>query len=85
MEQVLGLQIRGDRLLLVPCIPKAWRSYRMSYQYIRTRYEITVENPNGLSHGIAAVELDGAYQPGSNSIMLQNDGQLHQVRVVMGP
>ncbi|MBK8817262.1 MAG: phosphorylase [Methylococcaceae bacterium] len=84
MEWILGLNVRGDRLVFDPCIPKAWRSYNIIYQHENTRYEITVENPNGVSCGIAMIELDGKIESGGNSIKLEDDGQTHNVRVVLG-
>jgi cyclic beta-1,2-glucan synthetase len=54
------------------------------YQHQETRYEITVENPNGATRGIAMLELDGKSQLEGNSVILKNDGQLHHVRIVMG-
>jgi cyclic beta-1,2-glucan synthetase len=56
----------------------------MFYQHESTRYEITVENPNGVARGIATLELDGERQVHPHSITLQDDRQLHQVRVVLG-
>ena len=84
MEWVLGLQVRADKLVFDPCIPKKWRSYSIFYQHENSRYEITVENPDGVERGIVTIELDGELQLNSNSITLQDDGQLHQVRVVLG-
>jgi cyclic beta-1,2-glucan synthetase len=85
LEFVLGLQLRGNSLIIEPCIPKSWPGYSLFYQHQDTRYEITVENPNGATRGIAMLELDGELQlAGSNSIILKNDGKLHCVRIVMG-
>ena len=63
---------------------KAWRGYSLSYRHQNTRYEITVENPDAVARGIALVELDGQRQSDGNGITLQDDGQLHRVRVVLG-
>jgi len=84
LEWILGLQVRAGKLVFDPCIPKAWRGYSIFYQHETTRYEITVENPNGVSRGISVIELDGERQSNGNGITLQDDGQLHQVRVVLG-
>jgi len=80
----MGLQVRADKLVFDPCIPKEWRSYSISYQHENTRYEITVENPDGVAHGVTRIELDGERQLNRSSITLQDDGQVHQVRVVLG-
>jgi cyclic beta-1,2-glucan synthetase len=84
MEWILGLQVRAGKLVFNPCIPKEWRSYNIFYQHENTRYEIAVENPNGVERGVTAIELDGEIQLNGNSITLQDDGQLHRVRVVLG-
>ena len=84
LESILGLQVRADKLVFDPCIPKEWHNYSIFYQHENTRYEITVENPNGVEHGIATIELDGERQSNGSSITLQDDGHLHQVRVVLG-
>ncbi|MGZ8196311.1 MAG: GH36-type glycosyl hydrolase domain-containing protein, partial [Methylosarcina sp.] len=84
MEWILGLQVRADKLILDPCIPKEWDSYSIFYQHENTRYEITVENPNGVASGIKTITLDGERQLKGNSIPLQDDGQVHQVRVELG-
>ena len=84
VEWILGLQICADKMVIDPCIPKTWRSYRIIYQYENTRYEITIENPNGVERGISLIALDGVTQLNGNAVILQNDERLHQVRVVLG-
>ena len=80
----MGLQLRGNKLIIEPCIPRSWLGYSLMYQHQETRYEITVENPNGATRGIAMLELDGEAQLEVNGIILKNDGQLHHLRIVMG-
>ncbi|MEI7996483.1 MAG: glycosyl hydrolase family 65 protein, partial [Methylococcaceae bacterium] len=84
LEWVLGLQVRADRLIFDPCIPKEWRSYSIFYQHENTRYEITIENPDGVEHGVKTIDLDGERQIKGNIITLQDDGQVHKVRVLLG-
>jgi cyclic beta-1,2-glucan synthetase len=83
LESILGLQVRGDQLLFDPCIPRGWHSYSMSYQHQTSRYEMTIENPDGRTRGVSLIELDGIAQT-ANRITLQDDGQNHRVRVIMG-
>jgi cyclic beta-1,2-glucan synthetase len=85
VETILGFQLRADRLVLNPCIPMAWTEYTVTYQHKTSRYEIKVENPSGVSHGIVSVEQDGVGQVyESNGIVLKDDGQVHSLRVVLG-
>ena len=55
----------------------------MSYRRGRTRYSIKVENPSGISRGVAEVWLDDVQQP-AFEIPLADDGKTHQVRIVLG-
>jgi cyclic beta-1,2-glucan synthetase len=60
IEGILGFRLRGAALELDPCIPREWRQYEIVFRYHGARYEIVVENPKGVSRGVAAVELDGS-------------------------
>jgi cyclic beta-1,2-glucan synthetase len=93
LEAILGFQLRGDHLLLSPCIPKSWPRYDIVYRHrghreLITRYEIIVENPSRVHRGVDRVELDGA--PLANGtknqarIPLLDDGSSHHVRLVLG-
>jgi cyclic beta-1,2-glucan synthetase len=59
VESILGLRIQGKVLHLDPCIPKGWPSFEMTVRNGSARYEITVENPDGVSRGILSADLDG--------------------------
>ena len=85
LEWILGCRIRGATLLLDPCVPRTWPEFRVSLRYRGTRYEIVVENPQGVSRGVVTLQLDGAelpLQPGS--VPLVDDGATHEVRAVLG-
>ncbi|HEX8141257.1 MAG TPA: glucoamylase family protein [Pyrinomonadaceae bacterium] len=83
LEYILGFGLRGDRLRIEPCIPRSWREYEINYRYGSSRYAIKVENPYGLSRGIASVEVDGELQS-TDDIPLRDDGARHSVRIVLG-
>lgn len=83
LESILGFQLRGDRLLIDPCIPRSWREFEITYRRGPARYHIKVENPHGVCRGVASVELDGKLQP-SPEIALNGDAQVHNVRVFLG-
>ncbi|APR95193.1 hypothetical protein PATSB16_18510 [Pandoraea thiooxydans] len=85
LESVLGLQKHGENLTVDPCIPRDWRSFRLDYRHGATHYLITVDNPQGVSKGVARVELDGVPLPSNtHSVALVDDGQLHRVLVMLG-
>ena len=53
------------------------------FRYHASRYEIRVENPLGVTRGVATVTLDGQALA-SASIPLADDGETHQVHAVLG-
>jgi cyclic beta-1,2-glucan synthetase len=55
----------------------------MAFAYHSARYEISVENPNGVMRGVTRLEVDGAVISGSR-FGLADDGRTHWVRVVLG-
>ncbi|HEX9183749.1 MAG TPA: glycosyl transferase, partial [Burkholderiales bacterium] len=85
IEGMLGFRLQGDFLLLDPCIPKAWPGFEIVFKYRSARYEIAVENPKGVSRGVASATLDGKALPeGAARVPLADDGAVHKVRVVLG-
>jgi cyclic beta-1,2-glucan synthetase len=85
IEWILGFRLRGTTLLIDPCIPRAWPRYEIDFRYHSATYLIVVENPQGVSRGVASSELDGqALTGGGAAIPLADDGATHQVRVVLG-
>jgi cellobiose phosphorylase len=83
LEAILGFHLRGDRLTISPCIPKGWRQYEIDYRFGSSLYAIRVENPDGVSTGVASVEVDD--QPSADgAIGLVDDGARHEVLVIMG-
>jgi cyclic beta-1,2-glucan synthetase len=85
IEGILGLRIRGTLLHLDPCIPKAWPGFGVVFRYRSARYEIQVENPQGVSDRIQLATLDGETLPGNKAgIPLTDDGATHQIRIVLG-
>jgi cyclic beta-1,2-glucan synthetase len=83
IEAILGISRVGNALEINPCIPKDWPGFKVDYRFGTTHYKISVENPQGVNRGIRQTQLDGNPLPGS-PIPLVDDGQPHEVRVVMG-
>ena len=84
LESILGFRLRGARLVVDPCIPRAWHGFEMVFRYRSARYDIVVENPQGVSRGVSSVEVDGVSFDGELSIMLADDQKTHRVRIVLG-
>ena len=85
IEAILGFRLQGAFLCLAPCIPKAWPRFEIVFKYRSARYEIAVENPEGVSRGVARAELDGKTLPdGATRIPLVDDGEVHKLRVILG-
>ena len=85
IEAILGFRLQGTVLCLAPCIPKAWPRFEIVFNYRSARYEIAVENPNGVCRGVDHAELDGNTLPeGPTRVPLADDGQTHKVRVILG-
>jgi cyclic beta-1,2-glucan synthetase len=85
LERILGLQVQGDKLLLAPCIPKAWPGYEMRYRHGSALYHLTVENPLNVCGGVLAITLDGEKLSHSPALIpLADDGAEHRVQVILG-
>jgi cyclic beta-1,2-glucan synthetase len=83
VEEVLGLKVRGNRLLLDPVIPGWWNGFQMQYRHGQALYAIRVENPEGCEHGVSWIRMDGRPLEG-NVIPLASELVKHEVLVRMG-
>lgn len=85
VESILGVRKEGNHLVLAPCIPKEWPRFEIAFRHASARYEIAVENPNGVNRGVVSTVVDGTPLPdGTARIPLQDDGATHRVQVVLG-
>lgn len=83
IEEVLGLKVSGERMVIDPVIPPEWDGFSMQYRYGQTLYEITVENPEGVGQGVERVYLNGR-EIEDHAIPLENRSIKHKVRIRMG-
>lgn len=85
IESILGFRKQGDHLLLAPCIPTQWPRFEIAFRHASARYEIAVENPNGVSRGVVSTVVDDTPLPdGTARIPLRDDGATHRVRITLG-
>ncbi len=83
LQYILGLNVEGGKLVMNPCIPKAWTEYSITYVHSDTTYNISVKNPSKVSTGVARVLLDGK-EIQDKAVELLTDGKEHNVEVLMG-
>jgi len=84
MEWILGFRVRGTALCMDPCIPRTWPGYSIRFRYHSALYDIAVDNPRGVTRGVALAELDGKPLAASANIPLVDDGAVHQIHIVLG-
>lgn len=80
---ILGIRPQADGLLVDPSIPAGWPWYRVTRKFRNAVYQIDVKNPNGLNRGVKSVTVDGKLH-NSNLLPIFDDGQVHQVEVILG-
>jgi len=84
LEEVLGLNIRGNTLRVDPVIPTGWPGFALRCRLRGAHYEIRVENPDQVGRGVAWVELDGR-RLSEQVVTLEEDGGNHTILVRLGP
>ena len=84
IEWLLGVRVEGHRLMIDPCIPTAWPGFTLALRIGATRYEIAVENPQGVCRGVALLEIDGVASDDCSGIPIVDDERIHRVRAVLG-
>lgn len=58
-QYILGIQPGFDGLTIDPCIPAQWKGFTAVRQWRGVRYEITVNNPQGVQRGVRRIVADG--------------------------
>jgi cellobiose phosphorylase len=76
----LGLQREEEKLRIIPCIPKGWKSFEVNYRYKDTVYHIEVRQTDNKEDTI--LTIDGKQQEGP-VIILTDDKAEHNVRVIV--
>lgn len=85
VENVLGLAVVGGSLRIDPCIPKAWPGFKATLRRGTARYEIVVDNPEGVCRGVVGADCDGvAIAARPVEIPTPDDGRTHRVTLRLG-
>ena len=83
LECILGLQRRGRTFEIDPCIPAGWPGFSITWTLGRTRYDISVSNPQHHCRGVIRA-LHNGVACDATAIPLVDDGATHVVEIVIG-
>lgn len=83
LDWILGIRAEIRGLLVDPCIPSHWESFRVHRRFRRAVYEIEVLNPDHVSQGVKEIFVDGEPHE-SHLLPVFPAGETHHVKVVMG-
>ena len=83
LECILGLQRRGRTFEIDPCIPAGWPGFSITWTLGRTRYDISVSNPQHHCRGVVRASHNGVACD-ATAIPLVDDGATHVVEIVIG-
>lgn len=83
LNYMLGIQPSVEGLHINPSIPSKWNGFKVKRLFRGATYEITVENPRHVSHGVKSVTVNGKKIEGNILKPLKGKGP-HQVKVVLG-
>jgi cellobiose phosphorylase len=79
---IIGVRPQYHGLLVDPCVPASWRSFRMTRQFRDTIYDIMFSNPNGISKGIESISVDD--KPFENNLLPAfSDNKTHKISITM--
>ncbi|MEZ9066411.1 GH36-type glycosyl hydrolase domain-containing protein [Vibrio atlanticus] len=79
---ILGVRTGFESLTVDPCIPTDWPEFEVTRQWRGATYNITVQNPNAVSKGVASITINGESVEGA--IPVQAEGSVNEVIVVLG-
>jgi cyclic beta-1,2-glucan synthetase len=83
IEEILGVKVHGEKLTIDPVIPAGWAGFSVRYRFGEAVYNIHVENPDAVEHGVRWVELNGR-RLDEPVIHMKPSALKHSVRVRMG-
>jgi cellobiose phosphorylase len=82
-QWILGIRPEFDGLRIDPCIPPGWDGFSVERFFRGFKLDITVHNPQHVSHGVIKMEVDGVPVGGNLFVPAGGPGE-HQVMVWMG-
>ncbi|NWG54756.1 MAG: DUF3131 domain-containing protein [Hydrogenophilaceae bacterium] len=83
LESILGVRIEGARLRIDPCIPATWPGFQLSLRIRDARFKVSVDNPDGVSSGVACAVFDGT-GIGSGPADIPIEAGDHHIELTLG-
>jgi len=80
---ICGIRATKEGLLIDPCIPKKWKSFKAKRAFRGSVYHIEVTNPKGRGKGVKEVTVNGK-KVASNVIPASKTKKTFKVKVVLG-
>lgn len=81
-NHILGIRADYSGLIIDPCIPKNWKSFKAKRIFRGSIYEIEVKNESGISKGVKKLIIDGKEISG-NTAPIFKDKSTHKVIAIM--
>ena len=81
-QWILGIRPEQDGLRIDPCIPAGWKTFSVTRRFRGEILHITVHNPEGVSHGVARMLVDGKAKEGN--LVKPTAGGKRQIEVWLG-
>jgi len=80
---ILGITPTPTGLRINPCIPRSWKSFRVTRKFRGKTYKIECQNPNGASSGVRRMTVDGIDVAG-DTIPVDVGGNVVHVSLELG-
>ena len=74
IDYILGVRPEYEGLRIDPCIPAAWRSYKVTRRFRGVTFHIRVDNPQGVNKGVRRISLNG--QPYEGTLIRIEEARL---------
>ena len=85
LESILGVRFEGSSLHIDPCIPNSWPGFEVTLRRRSAQLHIKIENPNGVTRGVAAARMDGTLLTQRPlRFELADDRLTHELSITLG-
>jgi cyclic beta-1,2-glucan synthetase len=85
VESILGICREGNSLRFSPCVPRHFAKYDVVYRFGGATYHIAVKNRGGASSQVGRIVVDGRDVSAAGRVELVDDGEHHDVQVLLEP